>query len=107
MLTFSERTVSISIDTARCSECSTKACIAACQTYARGMLELRTGVPSVEHLDCEGIKHGGTECLACEYECLMRGRQAITIDVPIKGLVEYLERRRSPTRASEERERKP
>jgi len=73
-----------------------KACVAACHKYARGILELKDGIPSVVHLDAEGVKRGGTECLACEYECRFRGRQAISIDVPIKGLPEYLAKRGLP-----------
>ena len=93
MLSFAERTMTVSIDRDRCPECRTKACISACRTYARGILELKDGLPSVAHLDAEGVKRGGTECLACEYECRVRGRGAITIDVPIKGLPEYLAKR--------------
>ncbi len=96
MLSFSERTVTVSIDTGRCPECVSKACVAACHKYARGILELKDGIPSVAHLDAEGVKRGGTECLACEYECWFRGRQAISIDVPIKGLPEYLAKRGLP-----------
>jgi len=94
MLSFSERTITVSIDTDKCPQCPTKACISACRTYARGILELKDGVPSVDHLDAEGVKRGGTECLACEYECLFRGLGAIAIEVPIKGLPEYLARRK-------------
>ena len=96
MLSFSERTVTVSIDTGRCPECVSKACVAACHKYARGILELKDGIPSVAHLDAEGVKRGGTECLACEYECWFRGCQAISIDVPIKGLPEYLTKRGLP-----------
>lgn len=92
-LTFSERTITVSIDTDTCLECSSKACVAACAKYARGILELKDGVPSVDHLDADGVKRGGTECLACEYECRFRGLGAITIEVPIKGLPEYLAKR--------------
>ena len=93
MLAFSERTITVSNDTEKCPQCESKACISACQTYARGILELKDGVPSVAHLDPEGVERGGTECLACEYECRLRGRSAIAIEVPIKGLPEYLTRR--------------
>jgi hypothetical protein len=31
--------------------------------------------------------------LACEYACWQRGKDAIRIDVPIKGLDEYLKKR--------------
>lgn len=97
MLTFAERTVTVSIDTEKCAQCETKACIAACRIYARGILELKDGIPSVDHLDAEGVKRGGTECLACEYECLFRGLGVIAIDVPIEGLPEYLAKRGLPS----------
>jgi hypothetical protein len=93
MLNFEERTITVSIDTDKCPECPSKACVAACRKYSRGILQLVDGRPSVAHLDAEGVKRGGTECLACEYECLFRGRDAIDIDVPIKGLSEYLAKR--------------
>jgi hypothetical protein len=96
MLTFSERTITVTIDTGKCPDCQSKACIQACQTYARGILHLKDGAPSVGHLDAEGVKRGGTECLACEYECLFRGNRAIAIDVPISGLTDYLARRGLP-----------
>lgn len=90
MLRFSERTIHITIDTDMCAECTSKACIDACKVYARGMLELQDGAPSLAHLEHDEVKRLGTECLACEYECWFRGRSAITIDVPIKGFEEYL-----------------
>jgi hypothetical protein len=97
MLSFSERTITVRIDTDRCPECRSKACVSACKTYARGILRLdEQGRPSVAHLDDEGVKRGGTECLACEYECLMRGLAVIDIEVPIKGLAEYRAKRGLP-----------
>ncbi|NLW07086.1 MAG: hypothetical protein GX039_03760 [Clostridia bacterium] len=93
MLTFEERTIKVTIDTSQCNECETKACIEACKKYARGMLQLKDGVPSVDHLSAEEIARRGTECLACEYECWFRGKSAIKIDVPIEGLDEYLAKR--------------
>ena len=96
MLSFAERTATVTIDTDECLKCESKACVSACKTYARGILQLLDGLPSVAHLDEEGVKRAGTECLACEYECLMRGRGAIGIEVPIKGLPEYLAKRGLP-----------
>lgn len=93
MLEFSERTIKVAIDTTLCKECETKACIDACKTYARGMLQLKDGVPSVDHLSTEEVARRGTECLACEYECWFRGKSAIKIDIPIVGMDEYLEKR--------------
>ena len=96
MLSFEERTITVSVDTDLCPRCETKACVTACATYARGILQLVDGRPSVAHLDAEGVKRGGTECLACEYECRARGLGAIAIDVPIRGLPEYLAARGLP-----------
>ena len=101
MLCFDERTITVSIDTDKCPRCPTKACVSACRTYDRGILQLKDGIPSVAHLDAEGVKRAGTECLACEYECFFRGLDAIRIDVPIKGLPEYLAKRGLPVTKTE------
>ncbi|MDN5345392.1 MAG: hypothetical protein PWQ18_1506 [Clostridia bacterium] len=93
MLEFRERTIKISIYTSKCKECATKACIDACKKFARGILQLQDGAPSVAHLGEEETKRRGTECLACEYECWFRGKSAIKIDVPIEGLDAYLRKR--------------
>lgn len=93
MLEFWERTIKVTIDTSLCKECETKACIDACKTYARGILKLKDGVPSLDHLTSEEVSRRGTECLACEYECWFRGKSAIKIDIPIEGMDEYLEKR--------------
>jgi len=93
VLTFAERTITVTIDTSKCAGCESKACIRACQTFGRGILKLKDGMPSVDHLPAEEVKRRGTECLACEYECWFRGKSAIDIDVPIVGLEEYLRKR--------------
>ena len=87
---FEERSMKVVIDTSRCPECTSKACIAACKTYSRGILQLVDGIPSVSYLSPDEVKRRGTECLACEYECWQRGKDVIRIDIPIKGLDEYV-----------------
>lgn len=87
---FEERTIKVIIDTDKCPDCTTKACIEACKVYSRGILKLNDGKPSVSHLSPEDVKRRGTECLGCEYECWQRGNSAIRIEVPIKGLDEYV-----------------
>ncbi|MCX5825958.1 MAG: hypothetical protein NTY86_21410 [Deltaproteobacteria bacterium] len=82
---FQEQTIKVIIDESKCAECKSKACIAACKTYARGLLVLKDGVPAVEG----DTKRLGTECLACEYECWFRGKGAIKIEAPTPGLEEY------------------
>jgi len=91
---FSERTIHLKIDHEKCKECSTKACVDGCAMFDRGILKLNDeGLPSVEHLSEDEVKRRGTECLACEYECWMRGLNALSIEVPIVGLDEYLKNR--------------
>ena len=82
---FQELTIKVIIDESKCTECASKACIAACKTYARGLVVLKEGVPAVEG----DTKRLGTECLACEYECWFRGKGAIRIEAPTPGLEEY------------------
>jgi hypothetical protein len=86
---FEERTIKVIIDTSKCPDCKSKACIKACKVYSRGILQLDNGIPSVSHLSPEEIARKGTECLACEYQCWQNGNNAIRIEVPIKGLNEY------------------
>ena len=86
---FKERSIEVTIETTKCPDCTSKACIEACKTYARGILQLNEDKPSVNHLSAEEVVRRGTECLACEYACWQRGKQAIHINIPIKGLDEY------------------
>jgi len=90
VLEFAERTIVVRIDTAACGACETKACVSACGTYSRGILRLSDGVPSVAHLAPSEVVRKGTECLACEHACRVRGREALSIEVPIEGLEEHL-----------------
>ena len=85
---FSERTIKIIIDEAKCEGCTTHACVEACKKYSRGILVLKDGKPAVVDSP-EDLARKGTECLACEYACWFRGNSAITIEVPIEGLDEY------------------
>ena len=87
---FEERTIKIIIDTTKCPDCMSKVCIEACKVYSRGLLQLSDGMPSVSHLSLEEVKRRGTECLACEYACWQRGNNAIRIEIPIKGLADYV-----------------
>ena len=86
MREFEEQTIKVSVEESKCAACESKACIAACKTYARGMLVLKDGVYPVVEGDGKRL---GTECLACEYECWFRGKGAIRIEAPIPGLEAY------------------
>jgi len=92
-LEIKEKSSTVHIDVARCRSCEGKACIEACKKYARGILELKDGIPSVDHLSKEEVLRLGTECLACEFACTFSGNKAIRIDVPVAGLPEYLAKR--------------
>ena len=84
---FSERTLKVTIERSSCPKCRSKACVKACSLYDRGILVLRGGIPTLR----EGTnpEREGTECLACEEECRLRGFSSITIEAPIQGLDEY------------------
>lgn len=87
---FEERTIKIVIDTTKCPSCESKACVEACKVCSRGILQLVDGIPSVSHLSAAELQRMGTECLACEFQCQQNGEDAIRIDIPIKGLDEYV-----------------
>ena len=87
---FKERSMTVIIDTSKCPDCTTKACIEACKTFDRELLQLKDGLPSVAHISADEVIRRGTECLACEYACWKRGKNAIRIDVPIKGLDDFI-----------------
>jgi hypothetical protein len=82
--------MTVSVDTRACEACESKACVAACAKYSRGMLGLEDGAPSVAHLSEEEVLRQGTECLACEHACRLRGQGVLIIQVPIEGLHDYL-----------------
>jgi hypothetical protein len=92
-LEIKEKSSTVQIDVTKCRSCESKACIEACKKYARGILELKDGAPSVSHLTKDEVLRLGTECLACEYACTFNGNRAISIDVPVAGLPEYLAKR--------------
>jgi hypothetical protein len=84
---FDEQTIKINIDRSKCIDCKTKACARGCELYDRGILAIKDGMPTLK----EGVdgKREGTECLACEEECRLRGFGVIKIDAPIPGLKEW------------------
>jgi len=88
---FGTRTGQICIDHAKCSACTTKACVDACSRYGAAILMLEDGKP-VLNVSLEEAERRDTECLACEQECEVRGKGAIVIVLPINGLDEYRER---------------
>ncbi|AHF06670.1 hypothetical protein [Desulfitobacterium metallireducens] len=94
MLEFAEKSCLIRIDTSKCDSCESKACADACKKYARGLLGIDDqGRASITHRSDDEVLRLGTECLACEFACKFRGKDAIRIEVPVSGLDEYLKKR--------------
>lgn len=87
MLKFETKTGTIEIDQEKCENCKTYACIKACSQYGRDILTLEGGKPVLRQ-DREEVKRRGNECLSCEEACRLKGENAITIKMPIKGLDE-------------------
>jgi hypothetical protein len=88
MTEFKERTITVNIDDRVCGGCTSKACVTACRIYGRGILTLKEGKPTVLLTASEAARVG-IECLACEYDCRLRGLHALTIDVPMPELDEF------------------
>ncbi len=79
------------IDLTKCEECESRACIGICSLPTMGrVLELKDGKPSLKKSVGEIKKGGCTECLGCELECRLKGKDAIRITLPTRELDEYL-----------------
>lgn len=86
---FVTMTGSIHVETAKCAECSTKACISSCSPK---ILKDENGSPRLAIDPKEAKKGKCIECLACELACMSKGNQALKIVLPIEGLKEYREK---------------
>lgn len=86
---FSGSTITINLD--ECKLCTTQACIAACSIpYMGNILTLENNLP-VFKVGPEAIRKGAcTECLGCEFECILNGRGALKIDLPMPELDAWL-----------------
>lgn len=87
ILEFDTRTGKIKIETSKCADCDTYACLKACSLYGREILKLEGGKPALRYSP-EETKRRDNECLSCEEACRKDGENAITIIMPIKGLEE-------------------
>jgi len=92
VLTFKVRsggTVAIALE--RCPDCQTRACLQVCRVQGGPLvLDEARGVPGLNQSLAEIERGGCVECLGCEQECEQRGRQAVTITLPLPQLDEYL-----------------
>ena len=83
---------SITIDLSQCAECETKPCVEVCGIQGGPLvLDEGRGVPCLRW-SLEQIEKGGcVECLGCELDCKLYGRQAITIVLPLERFKEYVD----------------
>jgi ferredoxin-like protein FixX len=82
--------ITIALD--RCVECETKACVTVCQIQGGPLiLDEEHRVPCLRW-SLEEIERGGCiECMGCELDCELYGRQALKIDLPLEGFDKYLD----------------
>ncbi len=88
MYEFKFRTGEVSIDHDKCTDCTAYACVKACSLYGSGILTVQAGRP-VLAVAADEARRLCVECLACEHDCLLDGRKALTIVLPIWGLDEW------------------
>jgi hypothetical protein len=83
---------SITIDLSQCAACETKPCVEVCAVQGGPLvLDEEQGVPSLRW-SLEEIEKGGcVECLGCELDCELTGRQAIFIVLPLERFEEYMD----------------
>jgi len=82
----------VHIDLEICDDCATKACIKACnQPFMGEVLKLEGGRPSLAKSPAEIERGGCTDCVACELDCELYGKGALSIQVPMPDLGRYLE----------------
>jgi len=81
----------IAIDIALCVECETKACVEVCAIQGGPLvLDVERQVPSLRWSLAEIERGGCVECLGCELDCELYGKQAVRISLPLSGFDEYL-----------------
>jgi succinyl-CoA synthetase beta subunit len=81
--TFQTVTGRITYDHKICRDCDSKICIKEC---VPGILKEENGTPVLAISREEAARGKCTECLACETECVLRGKRGAFIDLPIEGL---------------------
>ena len=75
------RTGSVMIDQSQCDNCTSLACVKACNLYGGYLFRVQRG-QRVLGVPSDAVSRMCTECLACEYECRVRGRGALRIMMP-------------------------
>lgn len=93
---FETRTGQVCFDHAKCDGCDSQACVEACRRVGANILVAEEGLP-VLSVARDEARRRDTECLACELACSLRGKQAISILLPIEGLEEFRNLHGNPT----------
>lgn len=75
----------VEIDLEQCNRCDSKVCINVCSSQG-DILTLKDGVPALKRTAEEVKKGACTECLGCELDCLLHGKNAINITLPVKSI---------------------
>ena len=82
---------SVIIDTTRCGECKSKACVTICAAQGGPLvLDVERQVPTLRWSVAEVRRGGCVECLGCELSCELYGGHAVHITLPVPRLDEYL-----------------
>jgi hypothetical protein len=75
---------SIAIDYNKCKKCDTHACVKHCQSsHLTHVLVIKQGLPVLARPDEDTGQGWCTECCACELNCSLYGKKAISIDLPL------------------------
>jgi len=81
----------VSIDLERCKVCDSKVCLEVCGIQGGPLvLDNGRGVPGLRWSLAEIERGGCVECLGCELDCALRGKQAVTIVLPLDRMDDYL-----------------
>jgi hypothetical protein len=83
----------IIINLDQCNKCDTKACIDICKIQEGPLVLDDQQVPSLRWPLSEVERGGCVECLGCELNCNLYGLHAVTIQLPIEGLDQYIKTR--------------
>ncbi len=95
-LEFSARKGKIIIDYSRCEAVQKNtsepscgfACVKACRLYGRSILKIHENRPVLAVSDPVEIERLDNECLGCEFDCWLYGKNCIRIELPLSGLDE-------------------
>jgi formate hydrogenlyase subunit 6/NADH:ubiquinone oxidoreductase subunit I len=81
----------IAIDLDLCVDCESRACLNVCSVQGGPLtLDALRRVPGLRMSYAEIERGGCVECLGCELDCSLYGLSAVTIDLPLDRLDEYL-----------------